>query len=108
MALDIKTGRSLYVKLKWAASIVTSISILFGAFAWAGDARWAKIEAMRAWDSRVLSVVRQAVDNLRKQQLEDKIYEIVAVPEKKRTDTQRAVLDRSIRQLNELATSQER
>lgn len=99
--------RTLYVKLKWAAGIITSIVIIFGAFAWAvalaGDTRWAKIEEVKAWDQHVLAAVHKATDGLRKQQLEDKVYEITVVPEGKRTDTQRAVLDRSVRQLNEIA-----
>lgn len=99
--------RTLYIKLKWMAGIVTSISILFGAFAWAvavaGDTRWAKIEDVKTWDSHIMASVRKSTDRLRKQQLEDKVYEITVVPENKRTDTQRAVLDRSVRQLNEMA-----
>ena len=98
--------RTLYVKLKWAAGIVTSITILFGAFAWAvavaGDTRWAKVEDVKQWDSKILNAVRRTAGEIRKQSLEDKIYEITTVPEAKRTDTQRAVLDRSVRQLTEL------
>ena len=104
-----KIERTLYVKLKRAAGIVSSIAILFGAFAWAvalaGDTRWAKVEDVKQWDARIVQTVYRTADRMRKQQLEDKVYEITTVPENKRTDTQRAVLDRSIRQLNELAQS---
>lgn len=101
--------RTLYIKLKWMAGIITSVVVIFGAFAWAvalaGDTRWAKIEEVKAWDARIMSAVRDSTDHLRKQQLEDKVYEITVVPEAKRTDTQRAVLDRSVRQLNEMAAA---
>ncbi len=94
--------RSWAARLKLLAGIVTSLGVLAGAVALAGDTRWPKIEDVRRWDADVLSQVRYSTERLRKQSLEDKIYEITTVPEHKRTNTQRAVLDRSIRQLNEI------
>lgn len=101
-----RVERTLYTRLKWAAGIISSIAILFGAFTWAvalaGDTRWARVEDVKAWDSHILRALRSTASEIRKQQLEDKVFEITTVPEYKRTNTQRAVLDRSIRQLDEL------
>ena len=98
----IRAERTIYTKLKWAAGIVSSFAILAGAVAWAGDTRWAKIEDVRAWDSNVVAQIKHSTDYLRKQALEDKIYEITVIPEAKRTDTQRALLDRAKRQLEDI------
>jgi len=97
-----KAERTIYFKMKWAAGIVSSFAIMAGAVAWAGDTRWAKIEDVRTWDRSVVEQIRHSADYLRKQALEDKIYEITVIPEAKRTDTQRALLDRAKRQLEDI------
>lgn len=90
-------GNTLARGLKWAASVVTSLAILGGALAFAGDARYVQKSEMRI-------EIRYSVDQLRKQTLEDKIYELTLVPETKRSNEQRALLDRYLRQLQELNT----
>lgn len=88
--------------LKWIAGIIASLMTILAAVAWAGDTRWIRIEDSKRDDSMVLAQVRKSIDGLRRQALEDKIYELTLIPEAKRTDTQRALLDRSVRQLNEI------
>ena len=95
MNLECVAGGHITRWLKWAASIVTSLAILGGALAFAGDARYVQKGEMRI-------EIRYSVDQLRKQTLEDKIYELTLIPDVKRTNDQRALLDRYIRQLNEL------
>ena len=99
-----QTGARVIRALKWAAGVITSTAVLAGAVAVAGDTRWAQIVDVHAWDSKVLQRVQYSADQTRKQMLEDKIYEINLIPEHKRTDQQRAMLDRFNRQANELST----
>lgn len=99
---DEAEEKSFVKRLIWLAGIITSLGVIAGAVAFAGDTRWARIEDVKAWDTNIAAQVRYSSDKLRKQVLEDKIYEITTVPESKRTDTQRAVLDRSIRQMDEI------
>ena len=92
--------------VKWLAGVVSSLAVLAGAAAWAGDTRWIKIEESKQDDQRVtqqvLAQVQMSFERMRRQALEDKIYEITLIPASRRTDVQRALLDRTIRQLDQL------
>lgn len=81
--------------IKWFAGVITSVAIIGGAVTFAADIRYAQ-------KSEVGVQIRYATDQLRKTTLEDKIYELTLIKEAERTDAQRALLDRFIRQLNEL------
>lgn len=100
--MSAERKESLVNRFKWAAGIVSSFTILAGAVAWAGDTRWARIEDVQRWDNTVLAQVKRSTDHLRKQALEDKVFELTTIPEAKRTDTQRATLDRAKRQLEDI------
>jgi len=66
------------------------------------DDRYAKAVDLRNLADSVKKDSRRATDNLRKQMLEDKIFELDLVPEDKRTDVQRAKLNRAISKLREV------
>lgn len=94
--------------LKWVSGIVASVAIFAGAVLSFDQtyARAADVEQMRV---EVTTNIQQArvearysVDQLRKMTLEDKVYELNLVPFAKRTDAQRALLDRYLRQMREL------
>ena len=82
-------------RLKLAASIVTSLVVLGGAATFAADIRYAQ-------KGEVTTQIKFSVDELRKSMLDDKIYELTQIPEAQRTNEQRAILDRSIRQIQEI------
>ena len=82
-------------RLKLAASIVTSLIVLGGAATFAADIRYAQ-------KGEVTTQIRFSIDELRKSILDDKIYELTQIPEAQRTNEQRAILDRSIRQTQEI------
>jgi len=81
--------------LKLAASIVTSLIVLGGAATFAADIRYVQ-------KGEVQQQIKFSVDELRKAILDDKIYELTQIPEAQRTNEQRAILDRSIRQTQEI------
>lgn len=81
--------------LKAAAGVVTSVTILGIALAWAADTRYAQ-------KADVLIAVHNAIDGLRKASVEDKIFEINLVSPDNRTDVQRALLDRYLREAETL------
>jgi len=66
------------------------------------DDRYAKAVDLRNLAESVKKDSMMATDTLRKQMLEDKIFELDLVPEHKRTDMQRAMLNRTIAQLRDL------
>ena len=81
--------------LKAAAGVVTSLAVLGGALAWAADTRYEQKGAAQV-------AVQIAVDGLRKSTIEDKIFEINLVKPENRTDVQRALLDRYLREAEAL------
>jgi hypothetical protein len=81
--------------LKWIAGVITSIAVIGGAVAFAADTRYAQKDDVKA-------EMQNSVNQLRKQALEDKIFELNLTPAAKRSDAQRALLDRSVRQLDDL------
>jgi len=82
-------------KARLAASIVTSLIVLGGAATFAADIRYVQ-------KGEVQQQIKYSVDELRKAILDDKIYELMQIPEVRRTNEQRAILDRSIRQTQEI------
>ena len=82
-------------KARLAASIVTSLIVLGGAATFAADIRYVQ-------KTEVQQQIKYSVDELRKAILDDKIYELTQIPEAQRTNEQRAILDRSIRQTQEI------
>jgi len=82
-------------KLKLAAGNVTSLIVLGGAATFAADIPYVQ-------KTEVQQQIKYSVDELRKAILDDKIYELTQIPEAQRTNEQRAILDRSIRQTQEI------
>lgn len=76
-------------------STLAAVGVIFGTIAWAADTRYAQ-------KTEVQAAVQTAVDGLRKFSIEDKIFEINLVPPDKRTDVQRALLDRYLREAETL------
>lgn len=83
-------------RLKWIAGVIVAMSTIGTAVVFAGDSRWVQKEVMR-------TQIGYAFDLNRKLTLDDKIYEITLVPETQRTNEQRAVLERSLRQHREIS-----
>lgn len=81
------------VSVKWLAGLVTALGTILGA-AFTIDARYAHAGDVSAAIQAQRNATSYAVDQLRKQNLEDKIFELMLIPEQKRTDAQRAMLDR--------------
>lgn len=81
------------VSLKWLAGVVTALTIILGA-AFTIDARYAHADDVQKQITNMTTQTSYAADSLRKQMLEDKIFEIQLIPEKQRSDVQRAILDR--------------
>ena len=88
-------------RLKVIAGAVASLSTIVGA-AFFVDARYAHAEAVVALIRQARDESRYAAEQLRKQLLEDKVFEINLVPEAKRTNTQRALLERYKAQVGEI------
>ena len=82
-------------KARLAASIVTSLIVLGGAATFAADIRYVQ-------KGEVQQQIKYSVDELREAILDDKIYELMQIPETQRSNEQRAILDRSIRQTQEI------
>lgn len=76
-------------------STLAAVGVIFGTIVWGADTRYAQ-------RTEVQAIVQQAVDGLRKSSVEDKIFEINLVPPETRTNAQRALLDRSLREAGEL------
>ncbi len=76
-------------------STLAAVGVIFGAIAFAADTRYEQKGVAQV-------AVQAAVDGLRKSTIEDKIFEINLVPPEKRTDVQRALLDRYLREAEEL------
>lgn len=94
--------------LAWLASVVGSIAVISGAafwlitnLAWASDIAAIK-ESVKELAKQSRVNTEYAVDKLRKQNLEDQIFAIQLVPESRRTDAQRAMLDRFQSQAREV------
>lgn len=110
---DENVGSRVVKALKWAAGVVAAIGVLLTAAAFAGDTRYVQMadmtKAVQEVKKSTTDALEQAhtemkfsVDQARKMDLEDKIFEITQIPEGKRTGVQRALLDRHLRQVNEL------
>lgn len=84
--------------MQWIIRIGSTLAatiVIFGAISWAADTRYAqKGEVGRA--------IQVAVDGLRQSTIEDKIFEINLVPPDQRTNVQRALLERYIRESEDL------
>jgi hypothetical protein len=96
--------------IKAASGIIASLSVILGAV-FALDARYVHagdISEIKADQSRAiqqLSTDNQVqINSLRKQMLEDKVFEIQLIAPSKRTDVDRARLDKYQRDLEEINT----
>lgn len=81
--------------IKWVAGMITSLAVIAGAATWAADTRYAQ-------KAEVQTIVQFAVDQSRKTTLEDDIFKLTLIKPEARTDEQRALLDRALRQMNDL------
>src|SRR5258708_40177570 len=101
MALNGKT-------VKLASGAVAALSTIIGAaffiddrYGHAGDVKAMHAEQVQAIHENRIEVKR-AADMLRKQTLDDKIFEINLIPTNQRTNMQRALLDRYSREVQEI------
>lgn len=84
--------------MQWVIRIGSTLGafgVILGTIAWAADTTYAR-------KTEVQQVVQQAADGLRKSGVEDKIFEIQLIQADKRSDVQRALLDRYLREHEEL------
>lgn len=96
--------------IKAASGIIASLSIILGAI-FALDARYVHagdISEIKADQTRAIQQLTSdnqvQVNSLRKQMLEDKVFEITLIAPSKRTDADRARLDKYQRDLEEINT----
>ena len=111
-------GKSVQITLEGIASVValllTMAGTLVGSYIYI-DGRYAHADDLDTKIKQVLlpqakliadqtrSQTRLSVDGLRKQLLEDKVFELTLVPPDKRSDAQRALLDRYRTQVQEIS-----
>lgn len=81
-------------------STIAAAGVIGGAVAWAADTRYAQ-------KTEVQAAVQNAADGLRASSIEDKIFEINLVPPERRTDVQRALLDRYLREAEALKSKKQ-
>lgn len=77
-------------------SILTLLSMLAGGIL-SLDSRYAKADDLNKQQQSIMQgsmETKYAIDQLRKQSLEDKIFEIELIPEEKKTQSDRARLDK--------------
>lgn len=79
---------------------LAALGVIVGALSWGADTRYAQKAEVRV-------VVQKAVDGLRGASIEDKIFEINLIPLDKRTDVQRALLDRYLREAEALKSKRQ-
>jgi hypothetical protein len=94
--------------VKLASGVVAAFSTIVGA-AFFIDDRYAHASDVKAMNAEQVQAIKEnriethrAADMLRKQLLEDKIFEITVLPPEKRTGIQRALLDRYSREVQEI------
>ena len=84
--------------MQWIVRIGSTLAatiVIFGAISWAADTRYAQ-------KSDVEQTVHAAVNGLRESTIEDKIFELNLIPPEHRTDVQRALLNRYLRESEDL------
>jgi len=79
--------------------VFTGASISAGLFA---DDRYAKTEDLQKYMIFSSHQMAQAANILRKQMLEDKIFELDLIPDNQKTDVQRAMVNRNRTQLQDI------
>ena len=90
-------GERVVKSIRVTAGLITAIAIILAAIAWAGDARYVlKGEMQKA--------LQYSNDQLRKTTLEDEIFKLSQIPPAERNNEQRAVLERSLRQMTDINT----
>ena len=89
--------------IKSTVSILTLVSMLVGGVI-SVDSRYAKAAEVEAQQQSIVIETKYAVDQLRKQGLEDKIFELELIPEDRRTQTDKALLEKHKRDINSINT----
>lgn len=94
--------------LRSVSSVVGSLAAIVGAVLFV-DARYAHSDSLAELQKSQIALFKRnrdemkfAGDMLRKQLLEDKVFEMNMVPERKRSDVVRALLDRYRAQIREI------
>ena len=103
-------GKALTLEtLSWIAGILCSIVAGTGATILWAEGHYAKADTLNQYHTELVRAIAEnrketgrAADDLRKQLLEDKIFELNLIPDAKRTDVQRALLERYKAQVNEI------
>ncbi len=81
--------------LKWTAGVILSLAVIGNAIVWAADQRY--IQTVH-----VQLIVDKSDATKRRDDAEDKLFELTLVPQEKRTDAQKALIERWKRKLDEL------
>lgn len=89
------------VSIQFIIGILMFIGSVFAAALFADD-RYAKAQELRQFISATKKDATRAADILRKQMLEDKIFELDLVPDSQKSDVQRAMANRSKTQLQDV------
>lgn len=85
------------MSLKTIAGIVGSMSILVGAI-FTIDTRYVHADEFK----KQMFAVKDSIADLRRARLEDEVFKIELIPQNKRTDADKALLDRYKRQIREI------
>lgn len=86
---------------KVSVGVIMFAASCVGAGLYADD-RYAKSSDLKAFITSSKKEVRMASYFIRKQDLEDKVFELDLIPENKKTDMQRAMMNRNKAQLQEV------
>lgn len=89
------------VSFQFIAGVLVFSGSVFAAALYADD-RYAKATELRQFISSSKKDATRAADILRKQMLEDRIFELDLVPDERKTDVQRAMANRSKTQLQDV------
>ena len=87
--------------IKSTISILTLVSMLVGGVI-SVDSRYAKAAEVEMQQQSIVKETKYAIDQLRKQSLEDKIFELELTPEDKRTQINKALLEKYKRDMQSI------
>lgn len=90
----------IFSNLGWVLSSISGVGVIIGAFLTI-DSRYAQasdvkelVQAHKEFAQQITKEQKNSINLIRKQMLEDKIFEKSLIPNEKRTQTDRALLER--------------
>lgn len=90
--------------LKWTAGVILYVAVLWNAGTWAGDTRYITRGEFQVFVASQEFAARRTAAAVRKDSLEDKIFDLDQIPDDQKTQIQRAVVNRARAQLQYVQT----